>query len=386
MPTDQIKNKQLKIGFVGGGPNSGIGRTHLVASRMDNKFILCAGVFSKNFNKSINYGISLNLKKDRCYSNYNEMAKKESERLNGIDVVAIMTPPSSHQKIAEAFIERNIHVISDKPFAANLKQAKSLLKSINKNKKIVYALTHNYSAYPMVREAKKIVENEKLGKIEMINVEYVQDWGNGTLINHKNSKKILYWRAEKNIQGISSVLNEIGTHAYHLALYITGLKGKKIFADIKQVSTKVNCDDNAQVFINYENGAKGILWASTTAKGGIYGLRIRIFGTKGSIEWVQKDPNYLKFNPAKGAVKILEKDFNEAKYSSRFSRISYGHPEGFFDAFANIYSETATAILNKKNRKKNNKYLFPTAEEGYLTAKFVDTCKRSSSKKQWVKL
>jgi predicted dehydrogenase len=260
------------------------------------------------------------------------------------------------------------------------------LKSINKNKKIVYALTHNYSAYPMVREAKKIVENEKLGKIEMINVEYVQDWGNGTLINHKNSKKILYWRAEKNIQGISSVLNEIGTHAYHLALYITGLKGKKIFADIKQVSTKVNCDDNAQVFINYENGAKGILWASTTAKGGIYGLRIRIFGTKGSIEWVQKDPNYLKFNPAKGAVKILEKDFNEAKYSSRFSRISYGHPEGFFDAFANIYSETATAILDKKNRKKNNKYLFPTAEEGYLTAKFVDTCKRSSSKKQWVKL
>jgi predicted dehydrogenase len=297
-----------------------------------------------------------------------------------------MTPPSSHQKIAEAFIKRNIHVISDKPFAANLKQAKSLLKSINKNKKIVYALTHNYSAYPMVREAKKIVENEKLGKIEMINVEYVQDWGNGTLINHKNSKKILYWRAEKNIQGISSVLNEIGTHAYHLALYITGLKGKKIFADIKQVSKKVNCDDNAQVFINYENGAKGILWASTTAKGGIYGLRIRIFGTKGSIEWVQKDPNYLKFNPAKGAVKILEKDFNEAKYSSRFSRISYGHPEGFFDAFANIYSETATAILNKKNRKKNNKYLFPTAEEGYLTAKFVDTCKRSSSKKQWVEL
>ena len=310
------------------------------------------------------------------------MANTEFKRKDGIDVVAIMTPPGSHQAIAEFFIKKNFHVISDKPFASTYSQAKKLYSTIIKNKNIIYGLTHNYSAYPMVRMAKKLVEDNKIGDIEFVNVEYVQDWSKGIVVNKKNSKKIFRWKLDKKIVGASAVLNEIGTHAYHLANYISGLKGNSLFADIKKYSKKINFDNNAQVLLNYENGAKGLLWTCISARGGNYGLRIRIFGSKGSLEWVQNDPNYLKLNPAKGAVKTLEKAFHEADFSKNFARVKPGHPEGYVDAFANIYNEVADHI-NSKNRKK--KYYYPTAYEGLLTAKFIQTCLDSSKKKRWLK-
>ncbi len=322
------------------------------------------------------------LKKKRCYRNFKDLCINEKKIKNGIEVIAIMTPPGSHQEIAEFFIKNNIHVISDKPFAGSLVQAKKLYRTINNNKKIVYGLTHNYSAYPMVRQAKKLIENKKLGKIEYINVEYIQDWSNGKKVTPSNAKKIFKWKLDKKFAGISTVLNEIGSHAYHLCNYITGLKGKSLFADIKQYSKKIKFDTNAQVFINYENGAKGLFWASTTAKGGVYGLKIRIFGDKGSLEWVQNDPNYLKYSAANGATKFLERGFNESGISKKFSRIKYGHPEGYLSAFSNLYKEIATKI-NSKNSKK--KYFFPTAYEGLLTAKFIDGCVKSSAKKKWIK-
>jgi predicted dehydrogenase len=293
-----------------------------------------------------------------------------------------MTPPASHQIIAEKFIDKNIHIISDKPFAGNLEQAKKLHKKIKSNKKIKYALTHNYSAYPMVREAKVLIEKGKIGKIEYVNVEYIQDWSGGNNITGKNAKKNLKWKIDKKIVGASAVLNEIGTHAYHLASYISGLKGEKIFADIKQISKKIKMDDNAQVMINFTNGAKGMFWTSVMARGGVYGLRIRIFGSKGSVEWVQNDPNYLKLNPAKGAVRLLERGFHNAPTSNKFSRIKFGHPEGYLDAFANIYSEFATSLRNK-NKQRN---FFPNEDEGLETAKFIEACKISSRKKRWVKI
>ena len=297
-----------------------------------------------------------------------------------------MTPPGSHQEIAELFIKNNIHVISDKPFAGSLAQAKKLYKTIKNNKKVVYGLTHNYSAYPMVRHAKKLVEDKKLGNIEYINVEYVQDWSNGKKVTPVSAKKIFKWKLDKKIAGVSTVLNEIGSHAYHLCNYITGLKGKNLFADIKQYSKKIKFDTNAQVFINYENGAKGLFWASTTAKGGVYGLRIRIFGTMGSLEWVQNDPNYLRYNAANGATKVLERGFNESglhfqknSFPTARSKIKYGHPEGYLSAFSNLYKEIALKINSKKVKKK--RFYYPTAYEGLLTAKFIDGCVRSSSKK-----
>ena len=377
-----MKTKKLPLGIVGGGPKSWIGHVHRISARFDNQYEIVAGVFSKNSKLSINFGKSLGIRKDRCYSNYREMADKESKRIDGIKVVSIMTPPASHQIIAEKFIDKNIHIISDKPFAGNLDQAKKLYKKIKSNKKIKYALTHNYSAYPMVREAKVLIEKGKIGAIEYINVEYIQDWSGGTKITSKNAKKKLKWKIDKKIVGASAVLNEIGTHAYHLATYISGLKGEKIFADIKQISKKIQMDDNAQVMINFTNGAKGMFWTSVMAKGGVYGLRIRVFGSKGSVEWVQNDPNYLKFNPQKGAVRYLERGFHNAETSKKFSRTKFGHPEGYLDAFANIYREFADSLKNKSKKR----YFYPNEDEGLETAKFINACKVSSKNKRWVKI
>ena len=377
-----MNTNKLSLGIVGGGPKSWIGHVHRISARFDDKYEIVAGVFSRNAKLSINFGKSLGISKDRCYSTFKEMALKESKRNDGIQVVSIMTPPSSHQIIAEKFIEKNINIISDKPFAGNLDQAKKLYKKIKSNKKIKYALTHNYSAYPMVREAKVLIEKGKIGKIEYVNVEYIQDWSDGTKINVRNAKKKLKWKIDNKIVGASAVLNEIGTHAYHLATYISGLKGEKIFADIKQISKKIKMDDNAQVMINFTNGAKGMFWTSVMAKGGVYGLRIRVFGSKGSLEWVQNDPNYLKLNPDKGAVRYLERGFHNAELSKKFSRIKFGHPEGYLDAFANIYREFADSLKNKSKKR----YFYPNEDEGLETAKFINACKVSSKNKRWVKI
>ena len=375
-----MKSKKLKLGIIGGGPNSWIGHVHRISSRFDDKYEIVAGVFSRNSKQSTSFGKSIGVSEDRCYSNYLTMANKESLRKDKIDVVSIMTPPGSHQIIAEKFIDKNIHIISDKPFAADLKQAKSLFNKIKKNKKIKYALTHNYSAYPMVREAKVLIEKGKIGKVEDVNFEYVQDWSEGKTINKKNSRKMFRWKLDKKIVGVSTVLNELGSHACHLAGYMSGLKTKKVFADITQVSKTVKMDNNAKVLIEFDNGAKGMFWTSCTARGGVYGLRIRIFGSKGSLEWVQNDPTYLKFNPSKGAVRILERGFHDASFSKKFSRIKFGHPEGYLDAFSNIYREFAESLKSKKRT------FYPNEDDGYETAKFIDACKKSSKSKKWVKL
>ena len=377
-----MNTNKLSLGIVGGGPKSWIGHVHRISARFDDKYKIVAGVFSRNSKLSISFGETLGISKDRCYSNFKEMALKESKRNDGIQVVSIMTPPSSHQIIAEKFIEKNINIISDKPFAGNLDQAKKLYKKIKSNKKIKYSLTHNYSAYPMVREAKVLIEKGKIGKIEYVNVVFIQDWSDGTKINVRNAKKKLKWKIDNKIVGASAVLNEIGTHAYHLATYISGLKGEKIFADIKQISKKIKMDDNAQVMINFTNGAKGMFWTSVMAKGGVYGLKIRVFGSKGSLEWVQNDPNYLKLNPDKGAVRYLERGFHNAELSKKFSRIKFGHPEGYLDAFANIYREFADSLKNKSKKR----YFYPNEDEGLETAKFINACKVSSKNKRWVKI
>ena len=375
-----MKSKKLKLGIIGGGPNSWIGHVHRISSRFDDKYEIVAGVFSRNSKQSTSFGKSIGVSEDRCYSNYLTMANKESLRKDKIDVVSIMTPPGSHQIIAEKFIDKNIHIISDKPFAADLKQAKSLFNKIKKNKKIKYALTHNYSAYPMVREAKVLIEKGKIGKVEDINFEYVQDWSEGKTINKKNSRKMFRWKLDKKIVGVSTVLNELGSHACHLASYMSGLKTKKVFADITQVSKTVKMDNNAKVLIEFDNGAKGMFWTSCTARGGVYGLRIRIFGSKGSLEWVQNDPTYLKYNPSRGAVRILERGFHDAHFSKKFSRIKFGHPEGYLDAFSNIYREFADSLKSKKRT------FYPNEDEGYETAKFIDACKKSSKMKRWIKV
>ena len=216
---DTLNNKsKIRIGFIGGGPNSFIGYTHRLSARFDNKFEFVAGIFSKDKKKSKSFGSSLGLADDRCYSDYKSMASAESKRNDGIQALGIMTPSGDHYKIAKAFIEKGIHIICDKPLTATVEDAIKLKKAILKNK-IVFALTHNYSSYPMLREAKNIISNQKLGKINLINVEYPQGYTVG--VKKKDERATLKWRLDKKQSGPSMILSEIGTHAYHLLRYVT---------------------------------------------------------------------------------------------------------------------------------------------------------------------
>ena len=379
---DQIKNgKKLKIGFVGGGPNSFIGYAHRLAARFDNRYENVAGVFSRNKNKSIEFGKSIGIDRARCYNHYIEMAKAESERVDGIEVVAIMTPSGDHYKIAKEFAKRNIHIICDKPLTANLREAKALEKIVKKTK-IFFALTHNYSAYPMLREAKDLVENDKVGKIKLINVEYPQ--GYTVAVKKKDQKNILKWRLDKNMCGPSMIIAEIGTHAYHLLRYVTGLEVKEVSAEVSSLSDEISVDDNAFITLRMSNNARGSIWVSSAATGGENGLKIRVYGTKGAVEWLQDDPNVLKYTELNNPTAIITRASNSvSNLSMKSSRVAAGHPEGFFEAFANIYTEFADSIRSKKKYS----YSVPSIEDGVKGIKFMFATKESSDKNsKWIKL
>ena len=380
---DSLKNKKIRIGFIGGGANSFIGYTHRLAARFDNRFDFVAGVFSKDIKKSILFGKSLGLEKDRCYKNYKEMALKESQRDDGIEALGIMTPSGDHYKIAKPFIENKVHIVCDKPLTATIKDAEKLKKLVEKNK-IIFALTHNYSSYPMLREAKEIIKKGKIGNINLINVEYPQ--GYTVDVKKKNEKKTLKWRLDKNLSGPSMILSEIGTHAYHLLRYVTGLEVDELSAEVNSLSSEITVDDNAFVIMRMNNSARGMIWVSSAATGGENGLKIRVFGNKGAVEWFQDDPNNLKFTEINKPLKIITRASSSvSKFSLTSSRLAAGHPEGFFEAFANIYTEFAEAI-HKKIFKKSE-FTFPNIEDGLKGIKFVFMAKKSSNNNaKWFKL
>ena len=375
------KNKKIKIGFVGGGPSSFIGYTHRLAARFDNRFDFVAGVFSRDKKKSIDFGSSLGLDPSRCYANYSEMAKKESNRSDGIKALGIMTPSGDHYKIAKLFIENKIHIICDKPLTATIEDAIKLQKLVKKNK-IVFALTHNYSAYPMLREAKNLVEKGKLGKVLLINVEYPQGYTVG--IKKKDEKSTLKWRLDKKMCGPSMILAEIGTHSYHLLRYVTNLEAKEISAEVNSLSSEISVDDNAFLILRMNNKARASIWVSSAATGGENGLKIRVYGTKGAVEWFQDEPNHLKFTELNKSAKIITRASNDVSdFSLKSSRLAAGHPEGFFEAFSNIYTEFADCILS--NNKTN--HTFPNIEDGVKGIKFIFAAKKSSNNNsKWEKI
>ncbi len=382
---DILNNKKkIKIGFIGGGPNSFIGYTHRLASRFDNRFEMVAGVFSTNKNKSKNFGTALGIDPNRCYSDYKEMAKKESERKDGMEAVGIMTPAGYHYAICKEFLNRKIHVICDKPMTASLNDALKLEKVVKKNK-TVFALTHNYSAYPMLREAKNIIDKGKIGKINLINVEYPQGYTVG--LKRKEEKNVLKWRLDKKISGRSMILQEIGTHAYHLLRYVTSLEVKELSAEVDSLSDQITVDDNAFIILRMNNKAKASIWVSSAATGGENGLKIRVYGNKGAVEWYQDDPNNLKYIELNSPTKIITRASNVVSdISLKASRVAAGHPEGFFEAFANLYSEFADSIINNKKGKKS-KYSHPDINDGIEGIKFVNAAKDSSNKNgAWIKL
>ena len=375
------KNKKIKIGFVGGGPSSFIGYTHRLAARFDNRFDFVAGVFSRDKKKSIDFGSSLGLDPSRCYANYSEMAKKESKRSDGIEALGIMTPSGDHYKIAKLFIENKIHIICDKPLTATVEDAIKLQKLVKKHK-IVFALTHNYSAYPMLREAKNLVEKGKLGKVLLTNVEYPQGYTVG--IKKKDEKSTLKWRLDKKMCGPSMILAEIGTPSYHLLRYVTNLEVKEISAEVNSLSPEISVDDNAFLILRMNNKARASIWVSSAATGGENGLKIRVYGNKGAVEWFQDEPNHLKFTELNKSTKIITRASNDVSdFSLKSSRLAAGHPEGFFEAFSNIYTEFADCILS--NNKTN--HTFPNIEDGVKGIKFIFAAKKSSNNNsKWEKI
>ena len=385
MRNDELgKNNKIRIGFVGGGPNSFIGYSHRLASRFDNRFEFVAGVFSRDIKKSISFGQSLGLSKDRCYDNYITMAKKESQRSDGIEALGVMTPAGDHYKIINKFVDNKIHIICDKPLTATIEDAVKLEKLIKKSK-VIFALTHNYSSYPMLREAKAIVTNGSVGKVNLINVEYPQGYTVG--VKRKDEKNTLKWRLDKKMAGPSMILAEIGTHAYHLMRYVTNLEVKEVAAEVNSLSSEVTVDDNAFLIVRMNNKARGSIWVSSAATGGENGLKIRVYGTKGAIEWFQDDPNNLKFTELNKPTKIITRASSTvSEFSIRSSRIAAGHPEGFFEAFANIYTEFADSIIDYKKNKKSQ-LIHPSIEDGVKGIKFIFAAKKSSNlNSKWIKI
>ena len=385
MRNDELKGRpKIKIGFVGGGPNSFIGYSHRLAARFDNRFEFVAGVFSRDINKSRKFGTSLGLDTQRCYDDYFLMAKQESKRTDGIVALGIMTPSGDHYKIAKPFIENKVHIISDKPLTATVDEAIKLEKIVKKHN-IVFALTHNYSAYPMLREAKSIIEKGKIGKVMLINVEYPQGYTVG--IKKKEEASILKWRLDKNMCGPSMILSEIGTHAYHLLRYVTNLEVKEVAAEVTSLSSELTVDDNAFLLLRMNNNSRGSIWISSAATGGENGLKIRVYGNKGSVEWYQDDPNHLKFTELGEPTKIITRASKTvSNLSLQSSRVAAGHPEGFFEAFANIYTEFADSIQKRKKNAKFN-YVHPTIKDGVKGIKFIFAAKKSSDQNsKWTKL
>ncbi len=374
---------KIRIGFVGGGPSSFIGYSHRLASRFDNRFEFVAGVFSRNIKKSIKFGKSLGLDPSRCYDNYISMAKQESKRKDGIQALGIMTPSGDHYKIAKPFIKNKIHIICDKPLTATVEDAIKLKRLVLKQK-IIFALTHNYSAYPMLREAKSLVQDGKIGEIMLFNVEYPQ--GYTVAVTKKNEASTLKWRLDKKMSGPSMILSEIGTHAYHLLRYVTNLEVREVSAEVNSLSPELSVDDNAFIILRMKNKARGSIWVSSAATGGENGLKIRIYGNKGAVEWFQDEPNHIKFTELGQPTKIITRASNSVSdLSLKSSRLAAGHPEGFFEAFANIYTEFAEAINNVGN--KNYVQIFPNIEDGVKGIKFIFAAKKSSNRNsKWIKL
>lgn len=383
---DGIQGGRIRLGMVGGGEGAFIGAVHRIASRLDDHYTLVAGALSSTADKSLRSGKMLGLPADRIYSDFETMAREEASRPDGIEAVAIVTPNHMHAGPALAFLKAGIHVICDKPLTTSLKEAKALQAAATKSGRI-FAVTHNYTGYPMVRQARAMVKAGELGEIRLVQVEYVQDWLAEPL--EKTGQKQADWRTDPKRSGAGGCIGDIGTHAFNLTDFITNLEITELSAELTSFVKGRKLDDNTQVSLRYKNGARGSLWASQVAIGNENSLRVRIYGTKGGLSWEQENPNYLKVSMLGKPSYILTRGGAETgPDAGRMSRIPAGHPEGYLEGFANIYSEIAHAIRAVRRGKKRDKaVLFPTVEDGVKGLAFIETAVASSQKNgRWMKM
>lgn len=382
----------IRYGMVGGGQGAFIGAVHRIAARIDGEFELVAGALSSDPARAKASAAELGLDPARSYGSFAEMAKAEAKRPDGIEAVAIVTPNHVHWPAAKAFLEAGIHVICDKPLTSTLADAKKLAALVEKSGKL-FVLTHNYTGYPMIRHAREMVASGKLGDIRVVQAEYPQDWLTEKV--EDSGSKQAAWRVDPKQSGAGGSTGDIGTHAYNLARFVSGLELDSLAADLDSFVPGRALDDNANVLLRFKAkggapAAKGMLWASQVAPGNENGLRLRVYGTKGGIEWVQADPNYLWYTPFGQPKQLITRGgAGSGPASARVTRVPPGHPEGYLEGFANIYAEAARAIraVRRKGGKPPKDVLFPTVQDGVEGVAFVEACVRSSKKNgAWTKL
>ncbi len=375
--------ERIRLGMVGGGSDAFIGGVHRIASRIDDRYELLAGALSSTPERSQESGRALGLAEDRIYDDFKSMAIREAKLKKGIEAVSIVTPNHVHYLAAREFLKRGIHVICDKPLTSSLSDAKKLHKAAE-DSDALFILTHNYTGYPMVRQAREMVQSGELGKVRVVQVEYAQDW-----LTENQTFKQAEWRTDPERSGAGGCTGDIGTHAFNLSCFISGLEVESLAADIQAFVDGRALDDNAHVMLRFAGGARGMLWASQVAPGNENALRIRVYGDKGGLEWAQEDPNYLWFTPYDQPKRLITRNGAGAGDSAaRMSRIPPGHPEGYLEGFANIYSEAAEAIIAKRQGSTvADDVVFPTVTDGLRGVQFVDACVRSSARDAaWVKL
>jgi predicted dehydrogenase len=375
---------RIRLGMVGGGRGAFIGAVHRIAARLDDQYDLVAGCFSSDAERAAASAADLGVA--RSYDNFTDMAAREARRKDGIEAVAIVTPNHMHAPVALQFLKRGIHVICDKPLTHNLAEAKKLAKAAQASG-VIFALTHNYTGYPMIREAKSLVDTGVLGDIRLVQVEYAQDWLSEPV--EQTGQKQADWRTDPARSGAGGATGDIGTHAFNLANFVTGLTLDSLSADLQSFVAGRRVDDNAHVMLRYQGGARGMLWCSQVASGLENGLRLRVFGTKAGLSWEQENPNYLTVTPL-GAppYRLSRGGAGTSEAAARMTRIPSGHPEGYLEGFANIYAEAARAIIARREGVAcDPAVIFPGLQEGLEGVAFVDACVRSSLKNAaWVKL
>lgn len=377
---------RIRLGMVGGGEGAFIGAVHRIAARLDDRYEFVAGALSATPDKAKRSGEALGLATDRIYDDFAAMAKREAAREDGIEAVTIVTPNHVHAAAATAFLKAGIHVICDKPLTTTLKDALKL-KALAEESSRVFMVTHNYSGYPMMRQARAMVAAGEIGEVRVVQVEYAQDWLTEKL--EDSGQKQADWRVDPARSGAGGCVGDIGTHAHHLAGFVTGLEVKELCAELTTFVPGRRLDDNVQIMLRYANGARGMLWASQVAPGNENALKLRVYGSKGGLEWRQEHPNQLVFSPLGKPVQTLSRGMGYVDgAASRVTRIPSGHPEGYLEAFATLYSEAAAAIQAARTGKKPDKaVMFPGVDDGVAGVAFIEAAVKSSAKgAAWVKL
>jgi predicted dehydrogenase len=383
-PVIEMLGRRLRLAVIGGGPGSFIGAMHRQAARLDDRYEIVTGVLSSDIEKSKKAAMEIGLSSDRLYSSVQEMLDKESARKDGADVVAIMTPNDSHYEYAMYALEHGFDVICDKPMTNTLEEAETLHKKVQESG-LVFCLTHNYTGYPMVRQAKAMVADGQLGTIRLVQVEYVQ----GGKADESKPDPSSSWRFDPVRGGPSLVMGDIGSHAHNLTRFITGLEVDEVLSEIGNIVPGRAVHDYGGALLRFNNGARGSYWVTQAAAGVENCLRIRVSGTKGSLEWMQEFPQALTFKPLGAPSQNRTPNGpGTLPLSKHSSRIVAGHPEGFHEGFANIYSDAAEAIAARRSGNMPNPLAlyFPNSFDGLMTLKFVFSAIESSKANgKWIK-